>query len=127
MTPDLGSSVTGMTRVARVYDARDPEDGRRVLADRLWPRGVRKDDPRIDEWWPEVAPSGELRRWFGHRPERVEEFARRYQEELAAATEALDKARAIDEAEGLTLLTATKDMAVSHLQVLARVIDARRG
>jgi uncharacterized protein YeaO (DUF488 family) len=63
-----------MTRVARVYDARGPEDGRRVLADRLWPRGVRKDDPRIDEWWPEVAPSGELRTWFGHRPDRFEEF-----------------------------------------------------
>jgi uncharacterized protein YeaO (DUF488 family) len=116
-----------MTRVARVYDARGPEDGVRVLADRLWPRGVRKDDPRIDEWWPEVAPSAELRTWFGHRPERFEEFSARYEEELAGAREALDKARAIDRADGLTLLTATKDMAVTHVLVLARVIDARPG
>ncbi|HVX55311.1 DUF488 domain-containing protein [Nocardioides sp.] len=115
-----------MTRVARVYDARGPEDGRRVLADRLWPRGVRKDDPRIDEWWPEVAPSGELRTWFGHRPDRFEEFSARYEEELAGAAAALGRARAIDEAQGLTLLTATKDMTVAHVQVLARVIDARR-
>jgi uncharacterized protein YeaO (DUF488 family) len=115
-----------MTRVSRVYEARGSEDGVRVLVDRLWPRGVRKDDPRIDEWWPEVAPSTELRKWFGHRPERFEEFAARYEEELAGATEALDKARATDRAGGLTLLTATKDVALSQVPVLARVIDARR-
>jgi uncharacterized protein YeaO (DUF488 family) len=116
-----------MTRVARVYDARGPQDGVRVLVDRLWPRGVRKDDPRIDEWWPEVAPSTELRKWFGHQPERFEEFTARYEKELAEAAEALDKARAIDRADGLTLLTATKDVALSQLPVLARVIDARQG
>src|SRR6185369_12429350 len=65
-------------RVARVYSQPEPGDGRRVLVDRLWPRGFRKDDPRIDTWLPKVAPSTELRHWYAHKPERFNEFAARY-------------------------------------------------
>jgi len=115
-----------MPRVARVYDARAAEDGLRALVDRLWPRGVRKEDPRIDEWWRELAPSMQLRIWFGHRADRFEEFAVRYQEELEApALEVLlERARAVDAAEGLVLLTATRDLAIAHARVLADVIAA---
>ena len=115
-----------MTRVARVYDDRTAGEGLRVLVDRLWPRGIRKEDPRIDEWWKELAPSSQLRIWFGHRVDRFAEFTARYEQELDAPelAELLDRARAVDASEGLTLLTATKDMDVTHAVVLAGVIDA---
>jgi len=114
-----------MTRVARVYDSPEPGDGVRALVDRLWPRGVRKDDPRIGQWWRDLAPSSELRTWFGHRAERFEEFSARYEEELSAASVAdlLAHAREVDRTEGLTLLTATKELAITHARVLAGVID----
>lgn len=114
-----------MTHVARVYDARAADEGVRALVDRLWPRGIRKDDPRIDVWWRDLAPTAELRRWFAHRPEAFDEFAARYEAELAApaAAELLARAREVDSAEGLTLLTATRELAIAHAPVLARVID----
>lgn len=67
----------------RVYDAVDPDDGARVLVDRLWPRGLSKEAARLDEWLKDVAPSNELRKWYGHRAEAYEEFAERYRAELA--------------------------------------------
>lgn len=114
-----------MTRVARVYDDPGPDDGLRVLVDRLWPRGVRKVDPRIDEWWQDLAPSTELRRWYGHDPERYDEFAARYRAELddPDVAAALERARAAVAGDGLTLLTATREVTGSHLGVLASVID----
>jgi uncharacterized protein YeaO (DUF488 family) len=92
-------------RVGRVYDAPSPGDGRRVLVDRLWPRGVRKDDPRIDEWLRDVAPSTGLRRWYGHEPSRFEEFAGRYAAELdgPAQAEALRALRELAAAGAVTL------------------------
>jgi uncharacterized protein YeaO (DUF488 family) len=66
----------------RIYDDASPEDGLRILVDRIWPRGVRKEDARLDEWIRDVAPSTELRRWYGHDPERYDEFRRRYLAEL---------------------------------------------
>ena len=81
-------------RVKRAYEPRSPEDGTRVLVDRLWPRGLRKADAAIDCWMKEIAPSTELRRWFGHDPSRWEEFQHRYRTELSARPELLDKLRA---------------------------------
>ncbi len=69
-------------RLKRVYEAPEEDDGCRVLVDRLWPRGLTKAKAAVDHWARDVAPSSELRRWFGHRPERWEEFAARYREEL---------------------------------------------
>lgn len=69
-------------RVARVYEDIDPDDGQRVLVDRIWPHGIRKDDQRVGIWCKDVAPSKELREWYHHQPERFDEFASRYQEEL---------------------------------------------
>lgn len=72
-----------MIRIKRIYDQPSPRDGTRVLVDRLWPRGIKKEEARIDEWRKELAPSNELRKWFGHDPDKWEGFRRRYRQELA--------------------------------------------
>jgi len=110
-------------RVARVYDDPGPDDGERVLVDRLWPRGFRKGDPRVGRWFPKVAPSTELRTWYGHQPERFDEFATRYAAELESA----DGAAALDELKQLardgpvTLVTAVRDLDGSHAAVLTKL------
>ena len=109
--------------VRRVYS--DPTGRRgeyRVLVDRLWPRGVSKDDIRIDEWAVGVAPSAELRRWYGHEPARFEEFSKRYRAELRRQPAAGAVAAVREAARGrtvLVLLTATKDVDRSGATVLA--------
>ncbi|WP_214102892.1 DUF488 domain-containing protein [Acrocarpospora catenulata] len=111
-------------QVERVYDeSRDATA--HILVDRLWPRGVRKDDPRVDEWVPEVAPSTELRRWYGHQPERFEEFTRRYERELDTAEGAAALARLTELAgeRPTTLVTATRDLDHSHAKVLAHLLE----
>jgi len=116
-------------RLARVYDAPSPGDGRRVLVDRLWPRGVRKDDPRVDEWLRDVAPSNELRKWYGHDPSLFEEFAGRYRAELTEPTgaQALESLRRLVESGPVTLVTATREPAISHLAVLAGLLLENEG
>ncbi|WP_245568783.1 DUF488 domain-containing protein [Nocardia concava] len=108
-------------RVKRVYDAPDAEDGRRVLVDRLWPRGISKQAAGIDEWAKEVTPSNELRKWYHADPQtRRAEFERRYRIELGdeGAREGLARLRK-EAAEGpLTLVTATKEPEHSHVPVL---------
>ena len=112
-------------RVRRVREQRDPDDGTRVLVDRLWPRGLAKADADHDRWLRYIAPSTELRRWFGHDPDRFAEFTRRYRAELHAepAASALAELRATAAAGPLTLLTATRDVDTSHARVLADVVD----
>jgi uncharacterized protein YeaO (DUF488 family) len=113
-------------RLARIYDPPETGDGVRVLADRLWPRGVRKDDPRIDRWLKDVAPSNELRQWYGHDPQRYNEFVSRYEHELQdpRAAGALDELRALADAGPVTLLTSAKDVEHGHLVVLERLLTA---
>ena len=98
-----------MIQVKRAFEAAAPEDGCRLLVDRLWPRGVSKAQLKIDSWYRDVAPSGSLRRWFGHSPEKWLEFRRRYFSELNANPGAwapiLDAARQQD----VTLLFAARD------------------
>ncbi|MFE9738758.1 DUF488 domain-containing protein [Streptomyces sp. NPDC006477] len=111
-------------RVRRVYEEPAPDDGVRVLVDRLWPRGLAKTDARIDEWPKPLTPSTELRRWY-HGPEGdYEEFRRRYEDELAApeAAAALDRLRDLANGQTVTLLTAAKDPATSHTSVLRRAL-----
>ena len=121
MTP---SSRRHPVRVARVYDPPAPDDGSRILVDRLWPRGLKKDDAALDHWCKEIAPSNDLRTWYRHDPTRSEEFATRYRTELddAAHAPALEDLRRLHQARSLTLLTATKDLHLSHAQVLAEVL-----
>lgn len=96
-------------RIKRVYDEPQRDDGKRVLVDRLWPRGLSKDKARVDDWMKDIAPSGELRKWFGHRSDRWEEFRRRYLEELDRSTGDLAKLRELCRKETVTLLFAAKD------------------
>jgi uncharacterized protein YeaO (DUF488 family) len=105
----------------RIYEDAVPDDGTRVLVDRVWPRGLSKEDPRFDEWLPDVAPSAELRRWYGHEPSRFAEFRRRYLEELSgpAHREAIEHLHELAAHGGLTLLTATRDLEHSQAAVLA--------
>jgi uncharacterized protein YeaO (DUF488 family) len=108
-------------RVRRVYDDPSPDAGTRVLVDRLWPRGLAKSSAHLDQWAKEVAPSGELRAWYGHAPDRFDEFRRRYLTELADAEHAaaFDRLRELARGGTLTLLTATKDVEHSQAHVLA--------
>jgi len=114
----------GAVRTARVYEERGADDGLRVLVDRLWPRGVRKDSGALDEWLREVAPSNELRRWYGHDPALHEEFVARYRAELEEPERAAALARLRELArEGdLTLVSATKELALSHVEVLLSLL-----
>jgi len=111
-------------RVRRVYDEASPADGARVLVDRIWPRGLRKDAARLDGWAKDVAPSTDLRKWYGHDPAKFGEFRRRYLTELTGSVEraALGKLRALAAAGPVTLLTATKDVDHSQAAVLAQVL-----
>ena len=96
-------------RLKRAYEQPSSEDGTRVLVDRLWPRGVRKTSASIDFWVKDVAPSTELRKWFGHDPIRWDEFQRRYQAELARHPDALEELRALAKGGRLTLVYAARD------------------
>jgi uncharacterized protein YeaO (DUF488 family) len=115
-------------RLKRIYDEPTSGDGYRVLVDRIWPRGVSRQRARIDEWLKEVAPSTQLRTWYGHDPARFEEFQRRYGAELTAAepAAALSHLRALVRdcgPAGVTLLTATKHSDISQAAVLARLLN----
>jgi uncharacterized protein YeaO (DUF488 family) len=112
-------------RFRRIYDDPSPDDGARVLIDRLWPRGLTKDAAGLDEWCRVVAPSPELRKWYGHDPGRFAEFRRRYRDELAEPerAEALEHLRALARKRGLTLLTATREVGKSGAAVLAELLD----
>jgi uncharacterized protein YeaO (DUF488 family) len=111
-------------RVGRVYDNPSPKDGARVLVDRLWPRGLRKDAARLDDWAKELAPSTELRTWYHHDPAKFDEFRSRYLAELSAPQEqaALDRVRTLAAARPVTLLTATRDVDISEAAVLAEFL-----
>jgi uncharacterized protein YeaO (DUF488 family) len=108
-------------RVARVYDETGPDEGQRVLVDRVWPRGVRKDDPRVGTWCKDVAPSKELREWYQHKPERFDEFASRYKAELRDSP-ALEELRKLAKRGAVTLVTATRDVDISQAAVLAKLL-----
>ena len=109
-------------RVGRVYDELAPDDGLRVLVDRLWPRGMRKDDARIDLWAKDVAPSTELRRWYGHDPAKSAEFAKRYRAERVRAGRPHSRRPRRGQGTPASLLTATKDLELSQARVLRDVI-----
>lgn len=112
-------------QVRRAYDPPESTDGRRVLVDRLWPRGLSKERADLDEWCKEVAPSTELRKWYAHDPDRYDEFAHRYRAELEDAdhAEAFAHLRDLASQGRLTLLTASKRSDISEATVLADLLD----
>jgi uncharacterized protein YeaO (DUF488 family) len=105
-------------RLKRAYAAPSAEDGVRVLVDRLWPRGLTKAEARIDRWLKELAPSTELRKWFGHDPARWEEFRRRYRAELAGKAALIDELRALAREHQVTLIFAARDEVHNEAVVL---------
>jgi uncharacterized protein YeaO (DUF488 family) len=114
----------GEVRVRRVYEEPADDDGRRVLVDRLWPRGLSKERAHLDQWCKQVAPSAELRKWYGHEPDRFDEFTRRYRAELDAPerAEALAHLRELAASGPLTLLTGARRSDISEATVLAGLI-----
>lgn len=109
-------------QMKRVYLPASDTDGYRVLVDRLWPRGVRKENAKIDLWAKELAPSNELRKWFGHIPERFGEFSKRYAEELEANPEARPVLDEIRRHDSVTLLYAAKDEKHNNAVVLSKLL-----
>jgi uncharacterized protein YeaO (DUF488 family) len=112
----------------RVYDPPSADDGRRVLVDRLWPRGITKEAAHIDEWLKDVTPSNDLRKWYHGDPEaREAEFAERYRAELTGPDQqaALKRLRAMAKEGPITLVTSARDVAHSHVPVLARELHTR--
>ncbi len=109
--------------IKRVYDDKSDDDGYRVFIDRLWPRGVKKEDAHFDEWLKDLAPSTELRKWFDHDPERFEEFKKRYKKELEEHKEELDKLRNKAKSKKITLLYAAKDKEMNNAVVMKEVLE----
>ena len=111
-------------QVRRIYEEPTPDDGTRVLVDRIWPRGVSKERADLDEWCKQIAPSTELRKWYGHDPSRFDEFTRRYRDELddPDRAAALAHLRELASRQMLTLLTATKHPDISEAAVLAKLV-----
>jgi uncharacterized protein YeaO (DUF488 family) len=113
-------------RCKRVYEAPAPDDGYRVLIDRMWPRGISRERAAIDEWARDLAPSDELRRWYGHVPARFDEFARRYRAELAEHAGELRVLRRRARSGPLTIVFAARDSEHSNAAVLAAVLRRSR-
>jgi uncharacterized protein YeaO (DUF488 family) len=113
-------------RIKRAYDALAGDDGLRILVDRLWPRGLSKKALKLDAWPRDLAPSNDLRRWYNHDPARLAEFRRRYRAELQQKAESLKALRAALRGRKVTLVTATRDLALSHAQVLRELLTRLR-
>jgi uncharacterized protein YeaO (DUF488 family) len=123
-SPDFGSIFSPwhrkMIKVKRIYVAAEASDGYRILVDRLWPRGMSKEKAKIDLWLKEIAPSDALRKWFGHEPERWDEFQVRYRKELKQKKELLAQVRQLEKQHrNVTLLYGARDE--SHNEAVALV------
>ena len=115
-----------MIKVKRVYEKPERDDGWRVLVDRLWPRGMKKEAAHLDAWLKEVAPSDELRKWFGHDPEKWREFQKKYRVELGKQKELIAELKQIEKQKGtLTLLFGAKDQEHNQVVVLAAVLKTK--
>ncbi len=114
-----------MIRIKRSYEPRGRGDGRRILVERLWPRGMTKEALRADAWMKDVAPSTELRRWFGHRVERWDEFRRRYRKELSANSDAWAPLLEAGRRSAVTLLYSARDIEHNGARVLREYLTER--
>jgi len=112
----------GNVKLKRAYEPPDAGDGRRVLIDRLWPRGISKERAAIDQWMKDISPSTELREWFGHDPARWNEFRRRYAKEVRQNAELLDQLRSLARQGPLTLVYSAHDEKHNDAVELRRLI-----
>ena len=111
-----------MVKIKRIYDQPQSEDGYRVLVDRLWPRGISKEEAALDEWLKDIGPSNELRKWFGHIPERFPEFEQKYLDELKEKSTLTDQLKAIAQQKTITLLYSAKDQQHNQAVVLMKAL-----
>ena len=109
----------------RIYDPASGDDGARVLVDRVWPRGVSKDEAHLDEWLKAIAPTTELRKWYGHDPDKYDDFQKKYRAELndPDRAAALDRLREMLGDGSVTLLTASKALDISQAAVLVKILE----
>ncbi|HET7306315.1 MAG TPA: DUF488 domain-containing protein [Gammaproteobacteria bacterium] len=114
-------------RIKRIYEAPDRDDGRRVLVDRVWPRGIKKEEAKLDDWLKDVAPSTPLRKWFGHDPDKWSEFRNRYRKELDAQAEAVGHLAGYARKGKLTLLYGARDEQHNQAVVLRDYIQKKTG
>lgn len=112
-----------MIKLKRVYDEVSKQDGKRILIDRVWPRGVKKEDLEHDEWYKDLAPSTELRKWFDHDEEKWEEFKKKYKKELNDHKDILKEIRQSADGHNVTLLYAAKDEDHNNAVVLKEVLE----
>ena len=120
---DLSSAI----RVKRVYEQVEADDGWRILVDHIWPRGVSKERAQLSEWARELAPSDSLRRWFGHDPERFEEFQQRYRQELSGRSEEVERLCGRAQDGRVTVLYAARDEEHNNGLVVARLLNEQLG
>lgn|SRR5487761_209295 len=117
-------SRSGSIAIERAYDKPDAQDGMRILVDRLWPRGLSKVALKLDAWPRALAPSTALRKWYGHKPQLFAEFRRRYRNELAGREDEVAALRASIKGRTATLVTATREIELSHAAVLRELLGA---
>jgi uncharacterized protein YeaO (DUF488 family) len=115
------------TWTKRAYEQPGSQDGKRVLVDRVWPRGVRKEEAHIDEWLKEVAPSNSLRKWFGHDPEKWEEFKKRYFRELEENPEPLERLGKLVREGRVTLVFGAKNRKYNNAAALKEYLEEKLG
>lgn len=121
----MSAATRDRVRLERAYTPPSARDGTRVLVDRLWPRGLEKEKAKVDLWAKDLAPSTELRRWFGHDPAKWPEFQRRYRDELAARGEELDALHHLARKGTVTLVYAARDETHNNAVVLRDVLLER--
>ena len=117
---------TSSIAIKRAYDNPGPHDGVRILIDRLWPRGLSKAELKIDAWPRQLTPSTGLRKWYGHEPARFAEFRRRYRAELAEHAHDLEALRAMVKGRAATLITATREVDLSHAVVMREILQPKK-
>ncbi len=114
-----------MLKLKRVYDEVSQQDGKRILVDGVWPRGIKKEDLEHDEWYTDIAPSTDLRKWFDHDPDKWEEFKNKYKKELKNNEELIDKIKEDADGHNVTLLYAAKDTEHNQAVVIKEYIDGK--
>ncbi len=109
----------------RAYEKASSEDGKRILVERLWPRGLRKENARIDEWLKDIAPSAELRKWYSHDPKKWAEFKKRYWSELDGKEEMVKKLKEESASQKVTLIFGSKETKLNSAEALKEYLEAK--
>lgn len=123
MTKTFSANSKSMIRIKRVYEQPDPADGVRVLADRLWPRGISREKAKLDDWMKEIAPSNDLRHWYSHDPSKWEEFKARYYQELKGQPDGIRSLREKASHGTLTLLYGSKEEKWNNAEALKEYLE----